>query len=61
MSSLRNRKVWTLFPLQSTLTEDQVAQAHEAVKTLANPRPLPVVTEEQKETPAEPTRRHENP
>ena len=41
-----------LFPLQATLTEDQVAQAHEAVKTLANPRPLPVVTEEQKETPA---------
>ena len=41
-----------LFPLQTTLTEDQVAQAHEAVKTLANPRPLPVVTEEQKETPA---------
>ena len=36
-----------LFPLRSTLTEDQVAQAHEAVKTLANPRPLPVVTEEQ--------------
>ena len=35
-----------------TLTGDQVAQAHEAVKTLANPRPLPVVTEEQKETPA---------
>ena len=41
-----------LFPLQATLTEDQVAQAHEAIKTLANPRPLPVVTEEQKETPA---------
>lgn len=41
-----------LFPLQTTLTEDQVAQAHEAVKTLANPRPLPVVTEEQKSTPA---------
>ena len=41
-----------LFPLRSTLTEDQVAQAHEAVKTLANPRPLPVVTEEQKDTPA---------
>ena len=41
-----------LFPLGGTLTEDQVAQAHEAVKTLANPRPLPVVTEEQKETPA---------
>ena len=41
-----------LFPLGGTLTEDQVAPAHEAVKTLANPRPLPVVTEEQKETPA---------
>ena len=41
-----------LFPLQSTLTEDQVAQAHEAVKTLANPRPLPVATDEQKNTPA---------
>ena len=38
--------------LQRVLAEDQVAQAHEAVKTLANPRPLPVVTEEQKETPA---------
>ena len=38
-----------LFPLGGTLTEDQVAQAHEAVKTLGNPRPLPVVTEEQKE------------
>lgn len=41
-----------LFPLQDTLTEDQVAQAHESIKTLANPRPLPVVTEEQKDTPA---------
>ena len=41
-----------LFPLQSTLTEEQVAQAHETIKTLANPRPLPVVTEEQKDTPA---------
>lgn len=41
-----------LFPLQATLTEDQVAQAHETIKTLANPRPLPVVTEEQKGTPA---------
>ena len=37
-----------LFPLQDTLTEDQVAQAHESVKTLANPRPLPVLTDEQK-------------
>lgn len=41
-----------LFPLQDTLTEDQVAQAHESVKTLANPRPLPVLTDEQKNTPA---------
>ena len=40
-----------LFPLQSTLTEDQVAQAHESIKTLANPRPLPMVTDAQKETP----------
>jgi hypothetical protein len=42
----------SLFPLQETLTEDQVADAHEAIKTLANPRPLPVVTEAQKDTPA---------
>ena len=41
-----------LFPLGVTLTEDQVAQAHETIKTLANPRPLPVVTDAQKETPA---------
>jgi hypothetical protein len=52
-----------LFPLQETLTGDQVAQAHEAVKTLANPRPLPVVTEDQKSTPAGQTlcRRQKNP
>ena len=41
-----------LFPLQETLTEDQVAQAHETIKTLGNPRPLPVVTEAQKATPS---------
>ncbi len=41
-----------LFPLQTTLTEDQVVQAHEAIKTLANPRPMPVVTDDQKATPA---------
>ncbi len=40
------------FPLQSTLTEDQVVIAHEAIKTLVNPRPMPVVTAEQKETPS---------
>jgi hypothetical protein len=39
-----------LFPLHSTLTDDQVAQAHESIKTLANPRPLPVVTDAQKNT-----------
>jgi hypothetical protein len=42
----------SLFPLGETLTENQVADAHEAIKTLANPRPLPVVTNAQKETPA---------
>lgn len=41
-----------IFPLNTTLKEDQVAQAHESVKTMANPRPLPVVTDEQKETPS---------
>ena len=41
-----------LYPLQGTLTEEQVVQAHEAIKTLANPRPLPMVTDSQKDTPA---------
>jgi hypothetical protein len=41
-----------MYPLQDTLTEEQVAEAHEAIKTLTNPRPLPVVTQAQKETPA---------
>jgi hypothetical protein len=36
-----------LFPLQETLLEEQVAQAHESIKTLANPRPLPMVTDAQ--------------
>ena len=44
--------VEAIFPLNTTLTENQVVQAHESIKTLANPRPLPVVTDEQKETPA---------
>ena len=42
----------SIFPLNTTLTEEQVSHAHESVKTLANPRPLPVVTDEQKETPS---------
>jgi len=41
-----------LFPLEKTLTEDQVVMAHEAIKTLGNPRPLPVVTDAQMQTPA---------
>ena len=54
-----------LFPLQGTLTGEQVAQAHESIKTLANPRPLPVVTDAQKKTAAGQTyaaarRIHEN-
>lgn len=44
--------VETFFPLEGTLTEDEVAKAHETVKTLGNPRPLPVTTDGQKETPA---------
>ncbi len=44
--------VETFFPLEGTLTEDEVARAHETVKTLGNPRPLPVTTDGQKETPA---------
>jgi len=44
--------VEALFPLEITLTEDQVAQAHESVKTLANPQPLPVPTDTQKHTPS---------
>ena len=42
----------SFFPLQDTLTDDQVADAHEAIKTLSNPRPVPVVTDAQKETPS---------
>jgi hypothetical protein len=42
----------SLFPLQETLTEEQTALAHETVKSLSNPRPLPVPTDDQKNTPA---------
>lgn len=41
-----------MFPLERTLTADQLAQAHEATKTLADPRPLPMPTDGQKDTPA---------
>ena len=42
----------SLFPLEDTLTDEQVGKAQEVIKTLAQPRPAPVVTDEQKETPA---------
>ena len=42
----------SLFPLENTITDEQLSQAHESIKSLANPRPLPVVTEAQKETPS---------
>lgn len=41
-----------IYPLARTLTPDQLAQAHETVKTLADPRPLPVETDAQKKTAA---------
>ena len=41
-----------MFPLDRTLTAEQLAQAHEAAKTLGDPRPLPVETDEQKENTA---------
>ena len=41
-----------LEPLEETLTEDQVVQANEAIKTLAKPQPLPLATDTQKQTPA---------
>lgn len=42
----------SLFPLQDTITDEQLSKAHEAIKTLAHPRPLPVVTDAQKSTPS---------
>lgn len=48
----REEIVDAFYPLQSTLTEDQVVQAHEAIKTLSNPRPMPVITKEQRNTPS---------
>ena len=41
-----------LFPLEDTITDEQLSQAHESIKTLANPRPLPVVADAQKDTPS---------
>lgn len=44
--------IQSLFPTDKTLTADEVAHAHETLKTLGNPFPLPVATDEQKKTPA---------
>ena len=41
-----------IFPLDRTLTAEQLAQAHEAIKTLADPRPLPMPTDDQKDNTA---------
>ena len=41
-----------IFPLEDTLTDEQVGKAQEVIKSLAQPRPAPVVTDGQKETPA---------
>lgn len=42
----------SLFPLESTLKADEVALAQESIKTLGNPRPMPMVTDAQENTPA---------
>lgn len=44
--------VQSIFPQAKTLKEEEVIKAHEALKTLGNPFPLPVPTEEQLNTPA---------
>lgn len=42
----------SIWPLKTTLTEEEVGNAQETIKSLSNPRPLPMVTDDQKETPA---------
>lgn len=42
----------SLWPLKNTLTEEEVGKAQETIKSIGNPRPMPVVTDDQKETPA---------
>lgn len=41
-----------LFPVGLTLKEDDVAKAQETVKSLGNPRPVPMLTAAQQQTPA---------
>ncbi len=48
----RGETVEAFFPINTTLTAEDVSKAHEAVKTLTTPNPLPVITEGQKNTPA---------
>ncbi len=40
-----------IFPKNYTLTEEQISQANETIKTLANPFPLPLPTDKQLESP----------
>lgn len=42
----------SIWPIQGTLTEEEVGRAQETVKSLSNPRPMPVTTSAQKQTPA---------
>lgn len=44
--------VEAIFPLEHTLTAEQVGNAQEAIKSLTNARPVPMATDEQKQTPA---------
>lgn len=44
--------VGSIWPLKITLTEDEVANSQESIKSISNPRPTPVVTESQKQTAA---------
>lgn len=42
----------SIWPVQTTLTEEEVGKAQETIKSISNPRPMPVVTDDQKKTPA---------
>lgn len=45
-----NTMVETMFPIEQTLTDEQVSKAQETIKSLANPFPIPVPTPDQKES-----------
>lgn len=44
--------VEAIFPLEHTLTDEQVVNAQETIKSLTDARPVPMATEEQKQSPA---------